>query len=307
MKILITGSKGMVGSNVAEVLGSDNNFSLLLPTHSELDLFDVQNLEKYLINNKPDLIIHAAGRVGGIQANMQDPLKFFIENLDMGKNIVSVAYKLGIRNFINLGSSCMYPRGYETPLNEELVLKGELEPTNEGYALAKVAIAKYCEYITKMNAGYNYITFIPCNLYGKGDKFDSLNSHMIPNVIRKLHEAKTTNINSVDIWGSGKARREFMYVEDLANVIHKAIYMMDDLPTYMNVGLGYDLSITEYYYAIAQIIGYKGEFVYDLTKPEGMQRKLVDVSLQKSMGLYFETPLEEGLEKTYSYFLEKCR
>ena len=166
-------------------------------------------------------------------------------------------------------------------------------------------VAKYCEYITKENIGDNYITLIPCNLYGKGDKFDSLNSHMIPNVIRKLHEAKINRVDCVDIWGSGKARREFMYVEDLANVIHKAIYMMDDLPTYMNVGLGYDLSITDYYHAIAKIVGYNGNFSYDLTKPEGMQRKLVDVSLQKTMGLYFETSLEEGLEKTYKYFLEK--
>lgn len=305
MKILITGSKGMVGSNVAEVLGKDNNISLLLPSHSELDLCDDQQIEKYLMNNRPDLIIHAAGKVGGIQANMQDPLSFFIENLDMGKNIIGVAYRVGIRNVINLGSSCMYPRGYEIPLNEELILKGELEPTNEGYALAKVAVAKYCEYITKKNMGYNYITLIPCNLYGKGDKFDSLNSHMIPNVIRKLHEAKINRIDCVDIWGSGKARREFMYVEDLANVIHKAIYMIEDLPIYMNVGLGYDLSIADYYYAIAKIVGYNGNFSYDLTKPEGMQRKLVDVSLQKNMGLYFETSLVEGLEKTYKYFLEK--
>ncbi|QSZ42359.1 NAD-dependent epimerase/dehydratase family protein [Sulfurimonas aquatica] len=302
-KILITGSNGMVGRNIVEFEKS-KNYTLLTPTSSELNLLDRASVDKYLQMNKPDIVIHCAGIVGGIQANMAQPVKFLVDNTQMGLNIVMGSYQSGIKQFINMSSSCMYPREAVNPLGEELILKGELEPTNEGYAIAKITSTRLCEYINREDSTYEYKTVIPCNLYGKYDKFDPKHSHMLPAVIKKIHEAKVANVDS-DIWGSGEARREFMYAEDLADFIYYALENFAQMPQNINVGLGHDYTINEYYKAIAEVIGFKGEFIHDLTKPIGMKQKLIDDTKLKEFGWKYKTSLEDGIEKIYKYYLEE--
>jgi len=294
----------MVGRNVLEHSGIDD-FEVLAPRSSELDLRDFNAVQTYLEIHKPNMVIHAAGKVGGIQANMREPVGFLLDNLDMGRNIVWAAHQAGIRRLINLGSSCMYPRNHSEPLKEEMVLKGELEPTNEGYALAKVVTARLCEYIMREDASYQYKTLIPCNIYGRYDKFDPAHSHLVPAIIHKVHQAKQSGQQSVEIWGDGTARREFMYAGDLADAILRAISIFDTLPPYMNVGLGRDYTINEYYQAAAEVMGYTGRFVRDLSKPVGMARKLVCVERQEAWGWSARHELREGIEKTYDYYLKE--
>ena len=300
MRIFITGSSGMVGRNVMEHLISEN-LEILAPSSAELNLFDYEKVFDYMNFHNPDIIIHCAGKVGGIQANMKDPYGFFSENLVMGTNLVTTAKKAGIKKFLNLSSSCTYPRNAENPLKENLILKGELEPTNEGYALAKIAITKMCEYITNETTGFYYKTLIPCNLYGRWDKFSPENSHMIPGVIDKLHYAKLSELNSVEIWGDGTARREFMFVGDFADCIAQAVENFESLPNIMNVGLGYDYTINEYYETISEVVGYKGLFNHDLTKPVGMKQKLLDITKQKNWGWEAKTSLKKGIKETYEF------
>jgi GDP-L-fucose synthase len=228
-----------------------------------------------------------------------------MDNLDMGRNIVWASHQAGIKRLINLGSSCMYPRNHSEPLREETVLKGELEPTNEGYALAKVVTARLCEYIMREDANYQYKTLIPCNLYGRHDKFDPVNSHLIPAIIYKVHLAKHAGQPSVEIWGDGNARREFMFAGDLADAIVQAIKDFDSLPLVMNVGLGYDYTINEYYQAAADVMGYRGSFVHDLSKPVGMARKLVSVEKQKAWGWTAKNDVRTGIEQTYDFYLKE--
>ncbi|MGZ8261459.1 MAG: NAD-dependent epimerase/dehydratase family protein, partial [Methylotenera sp.] len=237
IRILLTGGGGMVGRNVLEHPSIDE-FEVLAPRSNELNLLDFKAVQAYLHKYQPDLVIHAAGKVGGIQANMREPVSFLMDNLDMGRNIVWAAHQCGIKRLINLGSSCMYPRNHAEPLCEEMVLKGELEPTNEGYALAKVVTARLCDYIMREDNTYQYKTLIPCNIYGRNDKFDPAYSHLVPAIIHKVHLAKQSGQKIVEIWGDGTARREFMYAGDLADAIVHAISNFDTLPTYMNVGLG---------------------------------------------------------------------
>lgn len=302
-KIFLSGHKGMVGSSILRELRNLEFENIIYRTHEELDLCSYSEVLNFLKREMPEVIIHTAGKVGGIQANMKDPISFFLNNLDMGRNLVGAAFELGIKNFINLGSSCMYPRNCEELLTEDMVLKGELEPTNEGYAIAKCAVAKLCQYID-LKSDYNYKTFIPCNLYGLNDKFDLANAHMIPAIISKLQNAKDSKIDTVEIWGSGKARREFMFVDDLARTISAALYKLSQLPSYLNVGLGYDYTVDEYYEIISRIVGYKGSFTHDLMKPEGMKRKCVDITTLKNEGLSFITPLELGIQATYKYYMD---
>ncbi len=304
IKILLTGGGGMVGRNVLEhpAIGE---FDMLAPRSRELNLLDFNAVQGYLDKHRPDVVIHAAGKVGGIQANMREPVGFLMENLDMGRNIVWAARQTGIKRLVNLGSSCMYPRNHSEPLPEELVLKGELEPTNEGYALAKVMTARLCEYIMREDAGYQYKTLIPCNLYGRFDKFDPAHSHLVPAIIHKVHQAKQSGQQSVDIWGDGNARREFMYAGDLADVVLRVIKNFESVPVYMNVGLGHDYTINEYYQAAAEVMGYTGGFVHDLSKPVGMARKLVDIERQRSWGWTASHDLREGMKKTYEYYLKE--
>lgn len=304
MRILLTGANGMVGKNILAV-ASQYAHEFLSPNSKELNLLDAVSVHSYLLTHKPDMVIHAAGIVGGIQANMAQPVRFLVENMQMGLNIITAANACGIKNFLNLSSSCMYPRDAKNPLNEDLILKGELEPTNEGYALAKVTSTRLCEYVNKENSSRLYKTIIPCNLYGKFDKFDPNHSHMIPAVIRKLDEAKNNNLSEIDIWGDGEARREFMYAEDLADFIFYAISYFENMPQNINVGLGHDFSINEYYQTIADIVGFKGSFIHDLSKPVGMKQKLIDDARLKAFGWNHKTSLTAGIQKTYDFYLSE--
>ena len=294
----------MVGRNFLEHPGAQA-FEMLCPSSAELDLRDFAAVESYIERQRPDMVIHAAGRVGGIQANVREPVRFLLDNLDMGRNVVWAARNRGVRRLLNLGSSCMYPRNAPNPLREEMILQGELEPTNEGYALAKITSARLCEYIGRENADFQYKTLIPCNIYGRHDKFDPVHSHMIPAIIHKLHEAKVGGREVVDIWGDGTARREFMYAGDMADCMVRAVMCFDTLPPVMNVGVGADLSVNEYYAAAAGVVGYSGRFVHDLSKPVGMKQKLVDTQKAVSWGWTAPTGLADGLRKTYDYYLEK--
>ena len=304
IKILITGSTGMVGRNIINYL-TTKEFFLLTPKSSELNLLDKRKIDYYLDKNKPDLIIHSAGVVGGIQANILNPVKFLYDNSQMGLNIIKSAFEHKILKFINLASSCMYPKDLTDLLKEDYILTGKLEPTNEGYALAKILTTKLCEYIFKENNNYKYKTIIPCNLYGKYDKFDSIKAHLIPAVINKIHKAKVNNMDIVEIWGTGEVKREFMYTEDLADFILYAIKNFDRLPQNLNVGTGKDYTINKYYEIVSSVIGYKGGFKHDLTKPVGMAQKTVDISKLNKFGWKSKISLEEGIEKTYQYFLKE--
>lgn len=294
----------MVGQNLLEHSAADE-FDVLAPRSAELDLRDYGAVHAYLSKHQPDMVIHSAGKVGGIQANMREPVGFLLENLDMGRNVVWASRQTGVKRLLNLGSSCMYPRNHSEPLTEEMVLKGELEPTNEGYALAKVVTARLCEYIAREDASFQYKTLIPCNLYGRHDKFDPAHSHLIPAIIHKIHQAKQSGQASVEIWGDGTARREFMYAGDLADALVQSIKRFDALPAMMNVGLGNDHTINEYYQAAAEVMGYAGAFVHDLSKPVGMARKLVSVERQQVWGWGAQSSLKVGIEKTYEFYLKE--
>jgi len=304
MKILLTGSRGMVGNNIANHSHAKNH-EILTPTSAELNLLDFKSIQNYIYTNNPDMIIHAAGIVGGIQANITEPVKFLVDNMQMGLNILMASKTHEVKRFMNLSSSCMYPRDAQNPLSEDLILKGELEPTNEGYAIAKVASTRLCEYINREDRSFLYKTVIPCNLYGKFDKFDPEHSHMIPAVIRKINDAKNNNLKSIDIWGDGLARREFMYTADFADFVFYAVDNFETMPQNINVGLGHDYTINEYYQKIADVIDYKGEFNHDLSRPTGMQKKLIDDTRLKKFGWQHKTTLEQGLQKTYEYFLNE--
>jgi GDP-L-fucose synthase len=268
-----------------------------------LDLLDFNAVKDWVKINKPDFVIHAAGIVGGIAANINDPIKFYLENLDIGRNVIWASKLNNVKSLLNLGSSCMYPRSAVNPLNEDMILTGQLEPTNEGYALAKIMAFKLCEYISKDSNLFQYKTLIPCNIYGRYDHFDPIKSHLIPAVIQKIHLAKVGNLKSVEIWGDGLARREFMYAGDLADAICQAVDSFQTLPNCMNIGLGEDYSITDYYHTIAKAIGYKGSFNYNLSKPVGMARKIVCIDKQNNWGWKHKMSLEEGIYLTYDYYL----
>ena len=300
MKVLLTGSSGMVGRNILEHKNA-GSYEFLTPISSELDLADRKAIDFYLSEHRPDLIIHCAGLVGGIQANIARPFDFLQQNTLMGVNLVSSANDQGVPKFINLASSCMYPRDGANPLREDQLLSGFLEPTNEGYALAKLVTTRLCEYICRQNPRLIYRTLIPCNLYGRFDHFESSRSHLIPAVIEKIDEAILANLTKVEIWGDGLARREFMFAEDLADFIFFNPFVGEASPN-MNVGLGFDYSINEYYETVASVMGFKGEFFHDLSKPTGMRQKLVDTTFQKELGWGPKTSLNVGLKKTVDFY-----
>ncbi len=302
--ILLTGSGGMVGQNLLEH-PDISSYDILSPRSNELDLRDFEKVENYLLKYKPEMIIHAAGKIGGIQANLREPVSFLVDNLDMGRNIVMGAYKSGIKKLINIGSSCMYPANISEPLTEDMLLSGRLEETNEGYSIAKLATARLCEYVSREDSSFNYKTIIPCNLYGKFDKFKVDCSHLVAAVIHKVHQAKINDASEVEVWGDGMARREFMYAGDLADALIWSINKFDELPEYMNIGLGVDMTIDEYYKKVAKVIGFTGNFTHDKTKPVGMIRKLVNTDLQTKLGWQPKTSLEVGLQKTYEFYLNE--
>jgi len=294
----------MVGRNLLEH-PDITSFELITPSHSELDLLDYRSVEKFLYFCKPDMVVHAAGIVGGIQANIRKPLKFLIQNLDMGRNVIMASRQRGVRQLINLGSSCMYPRNAPNPLREEFILSGELEPSNEGYALAKVVTTRLCQYIHRENSDYQYKTLIPCNIYGRWDKFHPIESHLIPAIIMKIHEALKTGTNRIEIWGDGNVRREFMYAGDFADCLIHSIKHFDTLPYLMNVGLGKDYTVNEYYKLVAEVMGYSGSFTHDISKPVGMQHKLVDITKQIDWGWQKRNEIKEGITATYDFYLKQ--
>ena len=305
-KLLITGGSGMVGQNILNHPFA-KSWEIFAPSSNELNLTNTLECEKYISKKMPNLIIHSAGKVGGIKANIAEPVEFLDKNIMIGRNVIMGARLAGVKNLINLASTCIYPRLAENPLNEELILKGELEPTNEAYAIAKIFSTRLCEYIRREDPIYQYKTLIPCNLYGLYDKFDPNESHLIPAIIHKIHQAKISNNPSVEIWGDGNARREFMYSADLADAVFNAAKNMKILPNKINIGIGNDFTINEYYETIAEVLGWNGVFTHDLSKPVGMIRKLSDTSLQSNWGWKPKTSLKNGLAKTYQYYLETLK
>lgn len=303
MKILLTGSNGLVGKNICEH-NEFKKYSFLTPSSKELNLLNKDSVLGYLQKNKPEMIIHCAGKVGGIQANMADMTGFLLDNLQMGMNLLQSAKDCEIKKVLNLASSCIYPKEIGANIKESDLLTGLLEPTNEGYALAKVSVLKLCEYISSQYSGYQYKSIIPCNIYGRYDHFDLVKSHMVPAVIMRMHQAVLDKQETMLIWGDGSARREFMYSEDLADAIYFSIRNFEKLPQNTNVGLGYDYSILDYYKAIADVVGFKGNFSFDTTKPKGMQQKLLNVDLLKALGWEASFDLKQGLTKSFEYYLQ---
>lgn len=304
--LFLTGGSGMVGRNVLEH-PSAAEWDILSPSSRELDLMDEGAVNTYLKRHKPDIVVHAAGQVGGIQANISHPVAFLDRNMTMGRNVILGTHQNGIRNLINLASTCIYPRHAENPLKESAILTGELEPTNEGYALAKIVALRLCEYIRREDPGAQFKTLIPCNLFGLYDKFDPKHSHLVPAVIHKIHLAKMDKSPEVEIWGDGSARREFMFAADLADAIFYAANDIEATPDLVNVGLGHDFSIKEYYAAVAKIVGWTGTFTFDTTKPVGMKQKLTDTSKQTAWGWQSKTDLLSGLQLTYDHYLNELQ
>ena len=302
--ILVTGSGGMVGQNLLEH-PDISKYEILSPSSKELDLRNFEDVENFLLKYKPKMIIHAAGKIGGIQANIREPISFLVDNLDMGRNIIMAAYKTEIKELINIGSSCMYPANISSPLKEDMLLSGKLEETNEGYAIAKLTTARLCDYVSREDSSFIYKTLIPCNLYGRFDKFKTDYSHLVAAIIHKVYQAKKNNNNEVEVWGDGLARREFMYAGDLADAIIWSINHFDKLPKYMNIGLGADMTVNEYYAAVAKVIDFNGNFTHDKTKPGGMIRKVINTDLQTKLGWNPKTSLEAGLKKTYEFYLKE--
>jgi GDP-L-fucose synthase len=303
-RILLTGGSGMVGRNIR---GHDRaaEWEILAPSSADLDLTDRAAVYAYMAAAHPDLVIHAAGRVGGIHANMAHPVAFLADNAAMGLNVIQGAHRAGVRQLINLASTCMYPAGASNPLREDMILTAPLEPTNEGYALAKIMATRLCEYIRRQDSSALYKTLIPCNLYGLNDKFDPKRSHLVPAILHKLHVAKQTGADTVEIWGDGMARREFMFAGDLADAVLRAAADMGAVPDLMNVGLGHDHSINDYYAAAADIVGWQGCFTHDLARPTGMKQKLCATDKQTAWGWQPQTALADGLARTYRHYLEQ--
>lgn len=301
MRVLVTGAGGMVGRNLLAHPAA-SQFELLTPTRRELDLLDRASIDRYLDETRPDTVIHMAAVVGGIQANIEEPVRFLVDNVTMATNLLPALRAHGVKRLLNLASSCMYPRNIEDVLHTGLLMTAPLEPTNEGYALAKIVSMRLAEYMVREDPTLCYRTAIPCNLYGLYDHFDLKRSHMVPAAIMKVVGALDRDEPSVSIWGDGTARREFMFSSDLADFLFWAITRLEDLPSMLNVGTGRDYSVREYYECIAKVAGYEGRFDYDVSKPTGMRRKLLDVSEVESLGWRSQTSLEDGVAQTIAYF-----
>lgn len=302
-KVLLWGSTGLVGRNIQEHPACEK-YIFFCPKRSEVDLFDMNKTVSYVRRIKPDIIIHTAGLVGGIAANINNPISFFFDNTQIGLNVIKSSIDCEIPKLINLASSCMYRSDSEHPLREDQLFEGPLEPTNEGYALSKILSTKFCQFISQERASLNYKTLIPCNLYGRFDKFEPGKSHLIPAIIEKIHKAKMHGSSETAIWGSGFVKREFMYAADLADAIYYCIENYCDTPSIINIGAGEDHTVLEYYQMVASVLDWNGAFLLDKSKPEGMRRKLLDTTLQKKWGWKPKTNLEAGIASTYQYFLE---
>ncbi|MGP3699594.1 GDP-L-fucose synthase [Rhodobacter sp. NSM] len=309
-KIYLAGHRGMVGGAILRQLQTRGETNIVTRTHSELDLTDQATVREFMRSERPDVVILAAAKVGGILANNSYPADFLYENLMIEANVIHQAYAAGVTRLLQLGSSCIYPRAVPQPMREDALLTGVLEPTNEPYAIAKIAGIKLCESYNRQH-GTDYRSVMPTNLYGPGDNFHSENSHVLPALIRRFHEAVQTGAEEVMIWGSGTPRREFLHVDDMAAAslfvldLPKADYEANTQPmlSHVNVGSGTDISILELAHKVAAITGYTGRIVTDPSKPDGTVRKLMDVSRLTQMGWSAEIGLDQGLGETYQWFL----
>ena len=315
LKIYIAGHKGMVGSGLVRSLKRKKNVELITRDRKELDLTNQTTVKKFFEKEKIDQVYLAAAKVGGIQANNIFPAEFIYQNLMIQNNIINSAFLNGVKKLLFLGSSCIYPRNAKQPIKEEYLLTGLLEPTNEPYAIAKIAGIKLCESYNRQygkSHGIDYRCIMPTNLYGPGDKYDSEKSHVIPALIQRFHHAKINNIPKVSIWGTGKPRREFLFVDDMVEAsihvmnINKNTYNKFTKPmcSHINVGSGIELSIKKLAETIKEVVGYKGKINFDLSKPDGSPRKLISSQLLNKIGVKPKVSLEKGLIKTYSDFLK---
>jgi len=300
-KIFVAGHRGMVGSALVCQLESKGFLNLLVRDRSELDLRDESAVAKLFAEEKPAVVILAASKVGGIKANIDHPVAFLLENLQIQNNVMDAAYENGVRKLLFLGSSCIYPKFAPQPIPETALLSGPLEPTNEAYAIAKIAGIKLCQAYVREH-GANFISMMPTNLYGPNDNFDLETSHVLPALLRKAHEAKTRKDRELIVWGSGKPRREFLHVDDLASACLLLLEKYDS-PEIINVGCGEDISIRELAELICDIVGFDGQLNWDATKPDGTPRKLLDVTKLRSLGWKPSIPLREGIARTYEWFL----
>jgi GDP-L-fucose synthase len=299
--IYIAGHNGMVGSAIWRTLTAKGYSNLIGRSSKELDLKNQQAVQEYIYQNKPEVIIDAAAKVGGILANNNYPYQFIMENMQIQNNLIDTALKASVEKFIFLGSSCIYPKLAPQPLKEAYLLTDSLEPTNEWYAIAKITGVKACQAI-RNQFGKDYVSLMPTNLYGTQDNFDLNTSHVLPAMMRKFHEAKEANHSPVTLWGSGMPMREFLFVDDMAEAVVFALE--NELPDYLyNVGTGTDLTIKELAETIQKITGHQGEIIWDATKPDGTPRKLMDISKMHALGWKHQINLEEGIQQTYDWFL----
>ena len=300
--IYVAGHRGLVGSAIVRRLEAEGFTNLVLRSHKELDLTDSQAVEEFFEQEKPDYVILAAARVGGIKANMTYPAEFLYENLQIQNNVMFSAQKHKVKKLLFLGSSCIYPRNAPQPMKEDYFFEGKPEPTNEAYAIAKIAGMKFCEYINT-EYGLDFISCMPTNIYGQGDNFDLEKSHVIPALIRRIHEAKVNNSSEVVIWGSGNSRREFLHTDDMAGAV---LWLMENYAAkeFLNIGSGTDISIKELADLIKDVVGYEGQLVYDTSKPDGMPKKLLDVTKLNNLGWKHSISFEDGLRQTYDWFLK---
>lgn len=300
MKIYVAGHRGLVGSAIVRAIGADGNHSWVGKVRSELDLLDRKAVFDFLGTEKPDAVIIAAAKVGGINANNTYPVEFLSQNLQIETNLMDGAHAAGIRRLLFLGSSCVYPKMANQPIKEEYLLTGALEPTNEAYALAKISGLKLIQAYRK-EYGHRWISAMPTNMYGPGDNYDLENAHVLPSLIRRFHEAKKAEASSVQLWGTGAPRREFLHSDDLGRA---SLFLLqnydDDIP--INVGTGEDIPIKDLAELVRNIVGYTGEIEWDLSKPDGTPRKLLDISRIAALGWSAEIPLEKGIKSTYELY-----
>jgi len=304
VKVYVAGHRGLVGSAIVRRLEATGYEHIVTRAHAELDLTRQEEVEAFFEAERPEYVYLAAAKVGGIGANSTYPAQFIYENLAIALNLIEAARKYGVKKLLNLGSSCIYPKFAPQPIKEEYLLTGPLEPTNEAYAIAKISAIKLCRYYNQQY-GTNFISLMPTNLYGPGDNYDLENSHVMPALIRKFHEAKKTG-GPVVLWGDGSPMREFLHADDLADA---AVFLMEhadakDIGEFVNVGTGEDIPIKDLAALIARIVGYSGEIVWDTSKPNGTPRKLLDVSRLSALGWKYKISLEQGIRMTYENFLK---